>query len=93
MVTSKARRSRALLGEQLTMGDKMALITDELLVGITSEMKDAITVVCAVQGLKPSQFGRMVLLEKLMALQMMQHPGKAIAEDYARAQAVKANAD
>ena len=71
----------------------MALITEEIVVGITDEMKTAIEVVCAVQGLKASQFGRMVLLKELMALQVMQHPGKQAAERFATAQAAKTNAD
>jgi hypothetical protein len=58
----------------------VALIKNELVVGITTDMKDALEVVCAFQGIKPSQFGRMAIIEKLTAMQMMKHPGQLVAE-------------
>jgi hypothetical protein len=55
-----------------------ANIKSELVVGITDQMKDAIETVCTFQGLKPSQFWRIAILEKLVALQAMEHPGHAL---------------
>lgn len=51
-------------------------IKDELVVGITGEMKQAIEVVCSFQGLKPQQFGRLAILEKLVATNATDHPGQ-----------------
>lgn len=69
-----------------------AVIRDELVVGITAEMKDALEVVCACQGIKPSQFGRLCIIEKLTAMQMMESPGQVIAQRVLRARAA-ANAE
>jgi hypothetical protein len=65
----------------------VATIKGELVVGITDEMKSAIEVACAFQGLKPSAFGRIAIMEKLVAMQVIEHPGQKLLKAKAAASA------
>jgi hypothetical protein len=42
-----------------------AQITSEIMVGITEKIREGIEVACAINGMKPSQFARQAIYEKL----------------------------
>lgn len=51
-----------------------AKVTEELSVGLTGEMLQALVVATEFQGMKPSQYGRQAILEKLINQGFLQHP-------------------
>jgi hypothetical protein len=54
-----------------------ARIKTELAVGVTQEIKDALEIATEFQGMKPSQYGRQAILEKLVRDGYLKHPGLA----------------
>jgi hypothetical protein len=61
-----------------------AKIKSEVAVGVTDEIKSALEVVENFCGLKPSQFGRQAILEKLCREGYLRHPGFARYENQAQ---------
>jgi hypothetical protein len=53
----------------------VAKIKSEMSVGLTPEIEAALNVATEFEGIKASQFGRMAILERLVARGYMQHPG------------------
>jgi hypothetical protein len=51
-----------------------AKIKTELAVGVTEEIKSALEIATEFQGMKPSQYGRQAILEKLVREGFMKHP-------------------
>ncbi len=51
-----------------------AIITCEMMVGITPKIKDALEFACEDIGMKPSQFARQALVEKLVREGFMTRP-------------------
>lgn len=54
-----------------------AKIKTEMSVGLTDEIQSALQVAVEFQGMKPSQYGRLAILEKLVAQGFLKHPGIA----------------
>ena len=52
-----------------------AKIKSEMSVGLTPEIAAALNVAVEFEGVKASQFGRMAILERLVARGYMRHPG------------------
>jgi hypothetical protein len=59
-----------------------------LSVCVTDEIRQALETVAAFEGIRPSQFGRMAILERLVRQGYMRHPGQIFQEAQA-AQAAK----
>ena len=51
-----------------------AIITEEIMVGITPKIKEAIEIVCSLNGMKPSQFARQAIYEKLVREGVIEPP-------------------
>ena len=51
-----------------------AKIKSEMSVGITDEIKSALEIATEFAGIKPSQFGRQAILEKLVREGYLRHP-------------------
>jgi hypothetical protein len=51
-----------------------AKIKSEMSVGLTPEIEAALNVAVEFQGMKPSQYGRQAILEKLVAQGFLKHP-------------------
>jgi hypothetical protein len=51
-----------------------AKISSEISVGISEEMKSALEIATGFQGMKPSQYGRQAILEKLVREGFLKHP-------------------
>jgi hypothetical protein len=56
-----------------------ARILTELSVGLTPELQAAVKVASEFSGMKPSQIGRMALVEKMCREGFMQHPAQKLA--------------
>ena len=52
----------------------VAKIKDEMSVGLTPEIKEALQIATEFQGMKPSQYGRQAILEKLVQQGFLKHP-------------------
>ena len=52
-----------------------ARIKTELAVGVTEEIKTALEIATDFAGMKPSQYGRQAILEKLVRDGFLKHPG------------------
>jgi hypothetical protein len=52
-----------------------AKIKTELAVGITEEIKNALEIATDFCGMKPSQYGRQAIVEKLVREGFLEHPG------------------
>jgi hypothetical protein len=52
-----------------------AKIKTEMSVGLTPEIEEALKIATDFVGMKPSQFGRQAILEKLVREGYMRHPG------------------
>ena len=52
-----------------------AKIKSEMSVGLTPEIEAALNVAVEFEGIKASQFGRLAILERLVARGYMHHPG------------------
>jgi diketogulonate reductase-like aldo/keto reductase len=52
-----------------------AKILSEMSVGLTPEIAKALNVATEFSGLKPSQYGRMAILERLVREGFLRHPG------------------
>jgi hypothetical protein len=52
-----------------------AKIKMELAVGVTEEIKTALEIATDFAGMKPSQYGRQAILEKLVREGFLKHPG------------------
>jgi hypothetical protein len=55
-----------------------ARVTEELSVGLTGEMLHALIIATQFQGMKPSQYGRQAILERLVREGFLQHPAQAL---------------
>ena len=55
----------------------MAKVTRERMVGLTENIDSALTLVEDFTGLKPSQYCRQAILERLVKDGFLQHPGAA----------------
>jgi hypothetical protein len=55
-----------------------ARILTELSVGLTPELQNAVKLASEFSGMKPSQLGRMALVEKMVRDGFMEHPGKRL---------------
>jgi hypothetical protein len=51
-----------------------AKIKTEMSVGLTPEIQEALQVAVEFQGMKPSQYGRQAILERLVREGFMKHP-------------------
>ena len=51
-----------------------AKIKNEMSVGLTDEIQSALQVATEFQGMKPSQYGRQAILEKLVQQGFLKHP-------------------
>jgi hypothetical protein len=51
-----------------------AVITEEIMVGITPKIKEAIEFVCSLNGMKPSQYARQAIFEKLVREGVIEAP-------------------
>jgi hypothetical protein len=51
-----------------------AKIKSEMSVGLTSEIESALQIATEFQGMKPSQYGRQAILEKLVREGYLRHP-------------------
>ena len=51
-----------------------AKIKSEMSVGLTPEIESALQVATEFQGMKPSQYGRQAILEKLVREGFLKHP-------------------
>lgn len=51
-----------------------AKIITEMSVGLTPEIQSALTVATEFQGMKPSQYGRQAILERLVREGFLRHP-------------------
>jgi hypothetical protein len=58
-----------------------ARILSEMSVGLTPEIEAALEVAADFSGLKPSQFGRQAIIEKLVRDGFIKHPGMARFEN------------
>jgi hypothetical protein len=58
-----------------------ARIKTELAVGVTAEIKSALEIATDFVGMKPSQYGRQAILEKLVRDGFLKHPGIAKYEN------------
>ncbi len=58
----------------------VARIKAELMVGITDEIKAALEIATEFSGMRPSQYGRQAILEKLVREGYLKHPGMARLE-------------
>ena len=54
-----------------------ARILSEMSVGLTPEIEAALEIASDFSGLKPSQFGRQAIIEKLVRDGFIKHPGMA----------------
>ena len=52
----------------------VARIKSEMSVGLTPEIEQALHLATEFQGMKPSQFGRQAILEKLVREGFLKHP-------------------
>ena len=52
----------------------VAQITSELMVGVTEKIKNALAIACDDIGMKPSQFARQAIVEKLVRDGFMSRP-------------------
>jgi hypothetical protein len=52
-----------------------AKILSEMSVGLTPEIAKALNIATEFSGLKPSQYGRMAILERLVREGFLRHPG------------------
>jgi hypothetical protein len=52
-----------------------AKILSEMSVGLTPEIAKALNIATEFSGLKPSQYGRMAILERLVREGFLKHPG------------------
>ena len=52
-----------------------ARVLKEMSVGLTPEIEAALNVAVEFEGIKPSQFGRLAILERLVQRGYMEHPG------------------
>lgn len=66
-----------------------AKIKTELAVGVTDEIRSALEIASDFSGLRPSQYGRQALLEKLVRDGFMRHPGLTRRENAAAKQATE----
>jgi len=55
-----------------------AKVTEELSVGLTGEMLQALAIATEFQGMKPSQYGRQAILERLVREGFLQHPAQKL---------------
>jgi hypothetical protein len=53
-----------------------ARILSEISVGLTPELETAVKLASEFSGMKPSQLGRVALVEKIVRDGFMQHPGQ-----------------
>jgi hypothetical protein len=51
-----------------------AQITSEIMVGLTEKIREGIEVACACNGMKPSQFCRQAVYEKLVSIGVLEPP-------------------
>jgi hypothetical protein len=51
-----------------------AQITSEIMVGLTEKIREGIEVACACNGMKPSQFCRQAVYEKLVSIGALEPP-------------------
>ena len=58
-----------------------AKIKSEMSVGITDEIRSALEIATEFAGIKPSQFGRQAILEKLVREGYLRHPMQALWEN------------
>ena len=58
---------------------KTARLTVEMSVSLTPEMDQALKIATEFQGMKPSQYARQALLERLVAQGFLEHPMKKFA--------------
>ena len=63
--------------------------TSDLSVAVTEEIQAALEVAADFSGLKPSQFGRQAIIEKLVRDGFIQHPGMARFENAVPKQAAE----
>lgn len=61
--------------------ESMALVKTDLVVGITDEINSTLKIATAFTGLKPSQYGRLAILEKLVRDGYMKHPGDILVAE------------
>ena len=54
-----------------------AKILTEMSVGLTPEIQDALIIATEFSGMKPSQYGRQAILERLVREGFLRHPGLA----------------
>ena len=52
-----------------------ARVLKEMSVGLTPEIEAALNIAVEFEGIKASQFGRLAILERLVSLGYMTHPG------------------
>jgi hypothetical protein len=52
----------------------VAKIKSEMSVGLTPEIEEALQIATEFQGMKPSQYGRQAILEKLVREGYLRHP-------------------
>lgn len=69
---------------------KLAKIEREISVGLSKEIEAALNVATAFEGIKASQFGRMAILERLVARGYLKHPG---IQSYQNGEIIKAAAE
>ena len=58
----------------------MSLIIKEIAVGITEDIREALTKAAAFSGIKAGQYARIALTEKLVRDGFMEHPGKSASK-------------
>jgi phage portal protein BeeE len=58
-----------------------ASVLKEMSVGLTPEIEAALNIAVEFEGIKASQFGRLAILERLVARGYMNHPGVKNAAD------------
>jgi hypothetical protein len=66
-----------------------ARILTEMSVGLTAEIEAALEVAADFSGLKPSQFGRQAIIEKIVRDGFIKHPGMARFENAVPKQAAE----
>ena len=64
-------------------------ILSEMSVGLTPEIEAALEIAADFSGLKPSQFGRQAIIEKLVREGFIKHPGMARFENTVPKQAAE----
>lgn len=69
---------------------KTARLTVEMSVSLTPEISQALEIATQFQGMKPSQYARQAVLERLVSQGFIEHPMKKLVAN-ANAAATKAN--